>query len=232
MSAHLPPLVPIVFGSTVFAILGYFFSLVLGSRKNWIGSSLILLALAAWLALQGILSGTGFYLVTDPFPPRFLCMVVPPVLFLVLLFIFPSSRTWMDQIPGENLTYLHLARIPVELVLYWLAMYGWVPISMTFAGWNFDILIGLTAPIAAYFILNKPTSSKNWILFWNIVGLLFLLNIVILGILSAPGPFQKLSFERPNTAVLQFPYVWLPSFIVPSVLFAHLVSIRRRFVAG
>ncbi|TGL60672.1 hypothetical protein [Leptospira sarikeiensis] len=232
MSGHLPPLVPIVFGSTVFAILGYFFSLVFSTRKSWLGSLFILLVLASWLVLQTVLSISGFYLVTDTFPPRFLCMVLPPLLFLILLFLLPAGRDWIDKIPPESLVYLHLSRIPVELVLYWLAMYGWLPIHMTFVGWNFDILVGLTAPIIAYLILNKPSGSKNLILLWNIIGLIFLFNIVFLGILSAPGPFQKLSFETPNKAVLQFPYVWLPSFVVPSVLFAHIVSIRKRFLTN
>jgi len=41
-------------------------------------------------------------------------------------------------------------------------------------------------------------------------------------------PFAQLfAFDQPNIAILYFPFVWLPSFIVMTVLFSHLISIRR-----
>ncbi|HVF96549.1 MAG TPA: hypothetical protein VM871_04480, partial [Flavisolibacter sp.] len=35
------------------------------------------------------------------------------------------------------------------------------------------------------------------------------------------------AFDQPNIAVLYFPFIWLPSFIVPVVLLSHLVCIRQ-----
>lgn len=61
---------------------------------------------------------------------------------------------------------------------------------------------------------------------WNLICLGLLLNIVVLAILSAPSPFQILAFDQPNIAITHFPYVWLPSVVVPIVLFSHLVAIR------
>ncbi|MFB5649109.1 hypothetical protein ACE5IS_00560 [Leptospira wolffii] len=227
MPGNLPPFVPLVFGSTIFAILGYFFSLIISTRKSWTSSLIIFLFLAAWLVFQALLSVNGFYSVTDSIPPRFLAMILPPLLLILFLFLSPRGRNWLDRIPLEGLTYLHLVRIPIELVLYWLAMYGWIPVGMTFAGWNFDILAGMTSPIAAYFLLRNSGSADLRVFVWNLLGLALLLNIVTIGILSAPGPFQILSFERPNLGIFQFPYVWLASVVVPSVLFAHIVSLRR-----
>ncbi len=227
MPLHLPPFVPLVFGSTIFAILGYFFSLVLSTRKGWKSSVLIILCLVVWLVFQAVLSTSGFYIITDSVPPRILLMVLPPLVLIFVLFVSAKGRSWIDQIPVEGLTYLHSVRIPIELVLYWLALYGWIPVSMTFAGWNFDILAGLTAPIVAYFLLRNSSTAMKWILAWNLICLALLFNIVTIAILSAPGPLQRLSFENPNIAIFQFPYVWLPSFAVPAVLFAHLVFFRR-----
>jgi len=45
--------------------------------------------------------------------------------------------------------------------------------------------------------------------------------------LSAPSPIQKIAFEQPNIAILYFPFCWLPTFIVPIVLFSHLVAVRK-----
>jgi hypothetical protein len=55
------------------------------------------------------------------------------------------------------------------------------------------------------------------------------LNIVVNAALSAPVPFQQFAFDQPNIAVLYFPFVWLPGFIVPLVLFAHLAAIQKLY---
>jgi hypothetical protein len=44
---------------------------------------------------------------------------------------------------------------------------------------------------------------------------------------STPSPLQKIAFDQPNIAILNFPFSWLPTFIVPIVLLGHLVSIRQ-----
>jgi hypothetical protein len=99
---------------------------------------------------------------------------------------------------------------------------------MTFNGLNFDIIIGISALILFILIqLFKVNLGKKTLLIWNIIGLLFLMNIVVIAILSAPLPIQQLSFEQPNIAVLSFPYILLPSFIVPIVISTHITSIKQ-----
>jgi hypothetical protein len=100
---------------------------------------------------------------------------------------------------------------------------------MTFEGRNFDILCGLTAPFIYYFGYVKPVLSKKILLAWNVICLLLLANIAIIAVLSAPLPIQQLAFDQPDIALLYFPFVWLPCFVVPVVLFAHLTTIRRLY---
>jgi hypothetical protein len=59
-----------------------------------------------------------------------------------------------------------------------------------------------------------------------------LFNIVVTAILYAPLPIQQLAFEQPNIAVMYFPFVYLPGFIVPIVLFSHLVSLKKLMQAS
>jgi hypothetical protein len=44
--------------------------------------------------------------------------------------------------------------------------------------------------------------------------------------LSAPSVIQLIDFDQPNSAVLFFPYAWLPAIIVPIVVIGHLAVLR------
>ncbi len=190
-------------------------------------SKTILLILTAWLILQGIISLTGFYKITNSFPPRLPLLVLPPLITIIVLFLTAKGKQFIDRLDIRILTVLHTVRIPVEFVLLWLFFQKVIPKIMTFEGRNFDILAGISAPFIFYFGFYKKRISRGVMLFWNFVCILLLLNIVTIAILSAPFPFQKFAFDQPNIAVLYFPYVWLPSCIMPIVLFSHLATIRQ-----
>ena len=180
-----------------------------------------------WLGIQALVSLTGFYTVTRGIPPRFGLLLIPPIIFVIVSFFLSRGRQFIDGLDVKTLTLLHIVRIPVELTLYWLFLHKAVPQVMTFEGRNLDILCGITAPFIYYFGYIKNALSRNVLLAWNIICLLLLANIVVTAVLSAPFPIQKFGFEQPNIALFYFPFSWLPCFIVPAALFAHLVAIRR-----
>jgi hypothetical protein len=190
-------------------------------------SKSVIVASILWLALQAVISLTGFYTVTAGSPPRFGLLVIPPVIFIIILFFTRKGKSAIDGYNVKPLTLLHIVRIPVELTLYWLFLHKAVPGIITFEGRNFDILCGLTAPLVYYFGYIKNALSRKVLIAWNIACLLLLANVVITAVLSAPLPFQKFGFDQPNIALFYFPFIWLPCFIVPTVLFAHLVTLRR-----
>jgi hypothetical protein len=193
-------------------------------------SKTVLTIITGWLTIQSMISLNGFYTITDTMPPRFLLAIAPPLLFILILFATAKGRSFIDRLNMKALTLLHIVRIPVELVLWWLFVHKTIPQIMTFEGRNPDILSGITAPVVYYFAFVHKKISNKVVLVWNIVCLLLLFNIVITAILAAPTPFQQLAFDQPNTAVLYFPFIWLPCCIVPLVLFAHLVAIRRLLI--
>lgn len=214
---------PVYVPATMFlatAIALYFFSKAIPNRKA-------LYVVIAWVIVQGAISSTGFYTKTDVIPPRFILAIVPAFFTIILLFSHPKGRAFITKINSEDLTYLHTSRIFVELVLWWLFLSKYVPEDLTFEGRNFDILAGLTAPFVTYFGIHKKLINNKLILLWNIVCLGLLLNVVIMGVLSAPLPFQQLNFDQPNVGLLYFPYIFIPSVVVQLVLFSHLVEIRR-----
>jgi hypothetical protein len=216
----IPQHISVLFAITVCITLGLFFK----SARN---SKTVIAVLLSWLIIQGWLGLSGFYTITDSIPPRFLLLIGPPVLLILVLFSTKSGKNFIHHLNPKLLTIMHVVRIPVELVLYALCIFKAVPELMTFEGRNFDILSGITAPIIYYWGYVKKQLSVNVLLAWNIVCLVLLFNIVVNAVLSAPLPFQQFAFNQPNKAVLYFPFNWLPSVIVPLVLFSHLVLIKQ-----
>jgi hypothetical protein len=189
-------------------------------------SVIVLVGSLVWLALTAVISSTGFFLNTSTLPPRFLFLIGPPLILLVTLFNNAKSKKAIDGFNPIWMTYLHTIRIPVELILFGLFAYGYIPQLMTFEGGNVDIFSGLTAPVFAYVGMIKKKFSNSVLLIWNFICVGLLINIVTRAILSAPFTFQQLAFDQPNVGVFYFPFVWLPAFIVPAVLFCHVASIR------
>jgi hypothetical protein len=190
-----------------------------------------------WLLLQGIMGITGWYARTDALPPRFLLAVLPPLVFIAMLFLTRQGRRFLDSLDSKTLTLLHTVRIAVELILLGLYVDKGIPREMTFEGRNFDILAGATAPFIWYFGFVRRSIGLRWLLLWNIAGIVLLTNIVTIALLSAPTPFQQMAFDQPNVAVFRFPFVWLPCFVVPVVFLSHLAVVRQisrsmRSVAG
>ncbi|MET4141021.1 hypothetical protein [Pedobacter sp. UYP1] len=217
---HLPIYIKLIFIlSTIFSVL------MLYKASNY--SKSIILILLCWLALQAIISLSGFYTVTSTNPPRFALLIFPPVILIAVSFFTRKVRNMLNGFSLKTLTLLHLVRIPVEIGLYCLCLHRVVPEIMTFEGRNFDILCGLTAPIVYYFGYIKKVLNSKVLIAWNILCLLSLANIVTTAVLSSPFPIQQFAFNQPNLALLYFPFVWLPCCIVPSVLLAHLITIKR-----
>jgi len=189
----------------------------------------IIFAISFFLIIQALISFLGIYKNhPDSIPPKIILLAVFPALFaIILIFNNRKGKLFIDCLSMQMLTYIHLIRVPVELVLYGLFINGAIPELMTFGGRNMDILAGITAPLVGFFGISKGKMRKASLLVWNFICLGLLLNIVINAVLSAPSPFQQFGFDQPNVAILNFPFSWLPAFIVPLVLFAHLAAIRR-----
>jgi len=213
-------LINILFSVTAIAVVLIFW-------KAAHNSKLVIFIIAAWIVVQSILGIKGFYTNWSATPPRFPMMIVPPVLFIIILFLTRKGKLFVDSLNLETLTILHAIRIPVEISLYYLFLAKLIPRSMTFEGTNFDLLSGITAPVIYYFAFIAKKMDWKFLLGWNILCLVLLLNVVITAILSAKTPFQQLAFDQPNIGVTYFPFVLLPAVVVPIVLFSHLTSIRQ-----
>jgi len=217
---HLPFYISIIFIITTLITLWLFYKAADYSKS-------VIIIIALWLLLQSVISLSGFYTVVTGIPPRFVLLLMPPIAFIIILFFIKKGKEVIDSFDVKTLTLLQIVRVLVEVILYLLFVNKVIPQVMTFEGRNFDILCGLTAPFVYYFGYIKNVITKGVLIAWNIVCLLLLANIVITTLLSAPFPIQKFGFDQPDFALFYFPFIFLPGFIVPAVLFAHLTAIRR-----
>jgi hypothetical protein len=190
-------------------------------------SKKVIYCLFIWIVIQTYLGLNLFYINTSTFPPRFLFLILPPIIFIIILFNTKKGKSFINKLDIKKLTIIHSVRILVEFGLWGLFVFKKVPVNMTFEGNNFDIFSGITAPFIYYFGFERNVLNKKVLLGWNIICLILLINIVINSILSSPYLFQKFGIFPPNIAILYFPYLLLPSLIVPIILFSHLVLIRK-----
>jgi hypothetical protein len=231
MIENIPLYISLVFGLTTILTLLLFYWTIRNSSKESVRNkaNFIFIGFVFWLVIQAVLTlGNIYNTDTNSIPPKiFLFGVLPNVVMIVSLFLNKNGKAFIDSLPLSNMTFLNVVRIPVEIVLFWLFIHKAIPELMTFEGRNFDIFAGISAPIILYFGLVKKVLNQKIILVWHVICLLLLLNIVLSALLSAPSPFQQFAFDQPNIGILYFPFSWLPTFIVPVVLFGHLAAIRQ-----
>jgi hypothetical protein len=109
---------------------------------------------------------------------------------------------------------------------------------MTYSGRNFDIVSGVTGLLLGWWILSGrrmgsgvlltgSSAVAGWAAAWNVLGLALLANIVGVAALSTPVPFRSFVEGPPNLLPSEFPWVWLPSFLVQVAFGSHLLVFRK-----
>jgi hypothetical protein len=226
MIEGLPAYIPVVFILTTLFTVGVFAYAIVRAGLNSIPAKLLLSFVIFWLFIQAVLAYNGFFQDFTVVPPR--TFAFGPMPFFILAFLYLIFfRKFLADLPLTVLTWIHVIRIPVELVLLWLSENRLVPIEMTFEGRNFDILSGITGPIVYFLAFRGGRINRPLLIAWNIAALALLTNIVTIAVLAFPSPFQTIGLSQPNVGVTYFPFVWLPSVVVPIVFFCHVVSLWR-----
>lgn len=187
----------------------------------------VLLISIPWILIIGALAYSGYFMDTWTKPPRFGLVFAGAIGMSLFLYKIVDG----NQLHADFLLAVHALRLPVELGLYQLYLDGEVPVLMTFKGWNWDIVMGISAILLLFYrLFTGNRLPALFVLVWNAAGVIFLTIIVTIAVLSSPLPFQQLAFEQPNKAVLEFPFVYLPAYIVPVVLLSHVLAIKNRYI--
>jgi hypothetical protein len=149
----------------------------------------VLAALCAWFIYVGVLGYLGVIANTAMFPPGIALIFVPAVAFLVLFIVrveLSAGARLALAFPLWVLIGMQAFRVGVELFIHQLWIEGLVPKMLTFAGANVDIYIGASALVVAWLSM-RGRWGQRFALFWNVLGLLSLANILARAVLTAPG---------------------------------------------
>lgn len=194
-----------------------------GIRKHLPIAAAVLLA---WMLYSGAMAAQGLLLDPTAVPPPMVRIIVPGLLLVAVAAFSPFGTRMAKHVGYASLIGFHAFRIPLEGLLWWFQHQGRLPVQMTFAGRNFDILTGLSA-VGVAALAHRGLTGRKTALAWNLVGSALLLNIMIVAVLSLPGPLRVFHNEPANTLVLHFPYVWIPAVFVLAAFFGHLVLFRK-----
>ena len=186
------------------------------------------IAIAVIVAVMGVsalLASMGVLRNFSSVPPPLIRVLLPTTLLTIGLAFSPFGTRLIRGLPLAALIGFQVFRVPVELLLHALNAVGALPEQMTFDGMNPDVLTGFTAPLIAW-IAWRGKLPPIATLVWNVAGLALLLNIVVIAMLSVPGPLQYFHAAPGNRIIAEVPYVWLPTVLVPGALFGHLLVFR------
>ena len=183
-------------------------------------------ATAAWTAaINGV-----FRAGTTPLPLLPAAMLLPVIIGTPLLLLSKRVGQVLDAMPATWLVALQLYRV---LGVQWLS--GWLrgaqPGLWALPAGTGDMLTGILAVGAAIAVATGTDRGRRAAIFWNIFGLADFAIAIPLGMITSPGPFQ-LIVPSPSIVVDAFPNVLTPTFVVPSSILLHVLSIRQLLRRG
>lgn len=182
-------------------------------------------AVGAWLLAVGGAAAAG-RLAFDGRPPTMMVLVAVTLVLAVTLGLSRLGGRIAAGVPLAALVGVQAFRLPLELMMHRAYTEGLMPVQMSYSGRNFDIVSGaLAAVVAALLVAGR---MPRWgVAAWNVVGSLLLLNIVAVAMLSTPTPLRVFADQPANVWIAAFPWVYLPTVMVPAALAGHLIVFRR-----
>lgn len=184
----------------------------------------VAIGMALWLVAQAAAAQSGWLGQFQKRPPPLVLWFGSMIVGTLILGWSPFGRRFADRISFVGLIGFQAFRLPLELVMHRAAVAGIMPSVMSFTGYNFDIVTGITAiPVAWYVWKRGP--SRRLIALWNFTGQFLLLVIVMVAFAASPV-FRAFGDAQLNTWVVHFPYVWI-AVMVGAALFGHVITLRK-----
>jgi hypothetical protein len=193
-------------------------------RRTTIGVSV---GTALWMGVTAGAAASGVLARFDARPPPILLLFVGVFAVAAAVSFSRLGGLLARGLPVAVLVGAQSFRLPLELLLHQASREGVMPVQMSFAGWNFDIVTGGTAIVIAT-LAAVGHAPRALIVAWNAMGIVLLATILGIAIASTPAIHAFGDEPRKlNTFVAQFPFVWLPSVCVVAAWIGHAVLLRK-----
>jgi len=173
-------------------------------------------ALGIWFILACIAGYTGA--LSNVLPPLIIFTIVAAL--VIMSFFVGSFRSWICSLSLSSLVAIHLTRF---VGFYFLYLYGKGLLPYEFAvygGWG-DIVVAALALILLVLSAESVVKSNVYFFIWNIIGLIDILFVV--------GTAARLYSANPASLseLTHLPLSLLPVFLVPIIIYSHLVIFYR-----
>lgn len=181
----------------------------------------VLVIAGIWLLLALAAGASGLTArLVPPFPQVILMGLV--IIQLLLFAILKSFRIWCMTVDLRALVLFHITRF---VGIYFLILYSEGRLPYAFAvpgGWG-DIAVAVYAVLIVVFV--KPEGKAGWAVYllWNLLAFADILFVVVTA--------ARLAFSDPASMgeLLRLPLALLVTFVVPVIIFTHIVIFARLF---
>lgn len=194
------------------------------ARMGWRAAGVAAATLAVLMTVQWRLAEAGIVRQWERVPPPLVPLVLVAMAVALAAALSPFGGRLVARVPLAAVVGFQAFRLPLELAMHRAALDGLMPVQMSYSGWNFDIVTGVSAVVVAG-LMAADVAPRGLVVLWNALGSVLLVTIVAIAVASTPM-FAAFGPDRLNTWVADAPYVWLPGVLVPAALFGHLVTWR------
>lgn len=216
------------FGIGGIAVLVAVAWIVLFARRNGRRALILSAAVFTVMAMSGFAAWSGTLSQFNRFPPPMLIMFASVFMMSFAVGLSPFGRAAAAELSFAALIGLQGFRLPLELIMHHAGNIGIMPVQLSYSGYNFDSVTGISALLIFTLFKSGRPVSRSVLWAWNVWGSLCLVVIAIIAI--ATSPVIRLFGDEPqnlNTWVLYFPYVWLPVVLVTVAISSHVVITRK-----
>ncbi|HEU4453291.1 MAG TPA: hypothetical protein VFR81_09535 [Longimicrobium sp.] len=178
-----------------------------------------------WMAITGGAAAAG-RLRFDTVPPTMMPVLLAMFVLAIGIGVSRVGRRIAAGVPLAVLVGAQGFRLPLELAMHRASAEGLMPEVMSYTGRNFDIVTGTLALLVAA-LLAAGRMPRRGVAAWNVVGALLLANVVTVAMLAAPTPMRVFTDGPANVWITAFPWIWLPTMMVPAAILGHILVFRR-----
>lgn len=194
---------------------------------------LVAAGFVAWFCVILTIGATGFFApgVGIGVAGLGLGVVIPLALLTLLTLGTAAGRQRIQQAPLWAMVGVHGIRVlGINFLLMQAAHLLPAPFAPS-AGWG-DILAAVLALPLAFALWRAGQSgqaapSRTWLLLWNTLGIADLVIALFLGASSSPGPIQIFHVTPSTAGMTSLPWLLVPNFLVPSLIFLHIATYYR-----